>query len=149
MTGRVTMLGIAHWAGHGGSDRTVQRFVSQALPWAMLCWVCCRQPVDRADEVSLLGGDAGVATKAGTRTSGLDRCCASLSGKPVPGLAFCTLSRVRVPARRSVPRRVEPVVRSAAEQAASTASADAKTQQPPTATRRPGRPKGSTTPPHS
>jgi DDE superfamily endonuclease len=36
MTGRVTMLGISRWAGKGGSYRTVQRFFSQALPWAML-----------------------------------------------------------------------------------------------------------------
>lgn len=26
LTGRVTMLGISRWAGHGGSYRTVQRF---------------------------------------------------------------------------------------------------------------------------
>ena len=32
MTGRVTMLGIARWAGQGGSYRTVQRFFSQAPP---------------------------------------------------------------------------------------------------------------------
>jgi putative transposase len=38
MTGRVTMLGISRWAGQGGSYRTVQRFFSQALPWAMLFW---------------------------------------------------------------------------------------------------------------
>jgi hypothetical protein len=36
MMGRVTMLGISRWAGKGGSYRTVQRFFSQALPWAML-----------------------------------------------------------------------------------------------------------------
>ena len=26
MSGRVTMLGLSRWAGHGGSYRTVQRF---------------------------------------------------------------------------------------------------------------------------
>jgi len=51
MTGRVTMLGISRWAGPGGSYRTVQRFFSQALPWAMLLWVFFRQHVYRADEV--------------------------------------------------------------------------------------------------
>ena len=143
MTGRVTMLGISRWAGPGGSYRTVQRFFSQVLPWAMLFWVFFRQHISRADEVYLLVGDEVVATKAGKRTHGLDRFFASLYGKPVPGLAFFTLSLVSVHARRSFPRRVEQVVRSAAEKAASKARADAKKQKPSTATRRPGRPKGS------
>jgi hypothetical protein len=47
MPSRVTMLGISRWAGKGGSDRTVQRLFSQALPWAMLCWVFFRQHVHR------------------------------------------------------------------------------------------------------
>src|SRR2546422_6342336 len=143
MTGRVTMLGISRWAGQGGSYRTVQRFFSQALPWAILFWVFFRQHVYRPNDVYLLVGDEVVATKAGKRTHGLDRFFASLYGKPVPGLAFFTLSLVSVQARRSFPMRVEPVVRSAAEQAASKARADAKKQKPSTATRRPGRPKGS------
>ena len=68
MTGRVTMLGLSRWAGQGGSDRTVQRFFSQALPWAMLFWVFFRQHLYRADEVYLLVGDEVVATKAGKLT---------------------------------------------------------------------------------
>src|SRR3989441_6315276 len=143
MTGRVTMLGLSRWAGQGGSYRTVQRFFSQALPWAMLFWVFFRQHVYRSDEVYLLVGDEVVATKAGKRTHGLDRVFASRYGKPVPGLACFTLSLVSVQARRSFPLRVEQVVRSAAEKAASKARADAKQQQPSTAKRRPGRPKGS------
>src|SRR5215471_8205131 len=87
MTGRVTMLGISRWAGRGGSYRTVQRFFSQALPWAMLFWVFFRQYVYRADESYLLVGDEVVATKAGKYTHGLDRFFSSLYGKPVPGLA--------------------------------------------------------------
>ena len=83
--GRVTMLGISRWAGPGGSSRTLQRLFSQALPWAMLCWVFCRQQVSRLDAVSLLVGDEVVVTKAGTHTYGLDRFFASLSGKPLPG----------------------------------------------------------------
>jgi DDE superfamily endonuclease len=143
MTGRVTMLGISRWAGPGGSYRTVQRFFAQVLPWAMLFWMFFRQHIYRADEVYLLVGDEVVATKAGKLTHGLDRFFASLYGKPVPGLAFFTLSLVSVQARRSFPMRVEQVVRSAAEKAASQARADAKKQKPSTATRRPGRPKGS------
>jgi putative transposase len=55
-------------------------------------------------------------------------------------LAF---SLVSVHARRAFPVRVEPVMRSAAEKAASTAKAAAKQQKPSTPSRRPGRPKGS------
>ena len=143
MTGRVTMLGISRWAGPGGSYRTLQRFFSQAIPWAMLFWVFFRQHIYRADEVYLLVGDEVVATKAGKHTYGLDRFFSSLYGKPVPGLAFFTLSLVSTQQRRSFPLRVEQVVRSDAEKAASKAKAEAKKQPPSTAKRRPGRPKGS------
>src|SRR6266446_4428082 len=143
MTGRITMLGISRWAGQGGSYRTVQRFFSQALPWAMLFWVFFRQHVYRADEVYLLVGDEVVATKAGTHTHGLDRFFSSLYGKPVPGLAFFVLSLVSTQQRRSFPIRVEQVVRSDAEKAASKAKAEAKKQTLSTAKRRPGRPQGS------
>jgi len=61
----------------------------------------------------------------------------------VPGLAFFTLALVSVQARRSFPMRVEQVVRSAAEKAASKAKAAAKKAKSPCARRRPGRPKGS------
>jgi putative transposase len=142
LSGRVTMVGISRGAGPGGSDRTVQRLCSQALPWAVLFWVFFRQHVYRPDEVYLLAGAEVVATKAGTHTHGLDRFFSSLYGKPVPGLAFFTLSLVSTQQRRSFPIRVEQVVRSAAEKAASKAKADAKQQTPGTAKRRPGRPKG-------
>jgi putative transposase len=142
MTGRVTMLGISRWAGKGGSYRTVQRFFSQALPWAILFWVFFRQHVYRPEDVYLLVGDEVVATKAGKLTHGLDRFFSSLYGKPVPGVAFFTLSLVSVQARRSFPIRVEQVVRSDAEKAASKAQAAAK-KPTAAAQRRPGRPKGS------
>jgi putative transposase len=142
MTGRVTMLGLSRWAGPGGSYRTVQRFFSQALPWAMLFWVFFRQHIYHADEVYLLVGDEVVATKAGKHTYGLDRFFSSLYGKPVPGLAFFTLSLVSLQQRRSFPIRVEQVVRSEAEKAASKAKAARKKQPPSTVQRRPGRPKG-------
>jgi hypothetical protein len=58
-------------------------------------------------------------------------------------LAFFTLALVRVQARRAFPMRVEHVVRSDAEKAASKAKAAAKKPQSPCAPRRPGRPKGS------
>jgi len=143
MTGRVTMLGISRWAGKGGSYRTVQRFFSTVIPWATLLWVFFRQHLYRPEDVYLLAGDEVVATKAGKHTHGLDRFFASLYGKPVPGLAFFTLSLVSTQVRRAFPLRVEQVVRSDEEKAASKAKADAKKQKPSTAKRRPGRPKGS------
>jgi putative transposase len=102
-----------------------------------------RHHVYRSGEVYLLVGDEVIVTKAGKRTHGLDRFFASLYGKPVPGLAFFTLALVSVQARRSFPIRVEQVVRSGAEKAASKAKA-AKQPQVLGAQRRPGRPKGST-----
>jgi hypothetical protein len=142
MTGRVTMLGLSRWAGQGGSYRTVQRFFSTVLPWGTLLWVFFRQHLYRPGEVYLLAGDEVVVTKAGKHTHGLDRFFASLYGKPVPGLAFFTLSLVSTQERRSFPLHVEQVVRSDAEKAASKAKAAAKQQKPATDQRRRGRPKG-------
>jgi putative transposase len=143
MTGRVTMLGLSRWAGPGGSYRTVQRFFSTVIPWATLFWVFFRQHVYCSADVYLLVGDEVVATKAGKQTHGLDRFFSSLYGKPVPGLAFFALSLVSTQQRRSFPIRVEQVVRSDAEKAASKAKADAKKQSSSLPKRRPGRPKGS------
>jgi len=67
----------------------------------------------------------------------------------VPGLAFFALSLVSTQQRRSFPVRVEQVVRSDADKAASTAKADAKKQPPSPPKRRPGRPKGRKNPPKS
>jgi hypothetical protein len=143
MTGRVTMLGLSRWAGKGGSDRTVQRLFATVLPWATLFWVFFRQHVYRPGDIYLLVGDEVVATKAGQHTQGLDRFFSSLYGKPVPGLAFFTLSLVSTQQRRAFPLRVEQVVRSDAETAASKAKAAAKKPKALGPQRRPGRPKGS------
>jgi hypothetical protein len=144
MTGRVTMRGLSRWAGTGGSSRTVPRFFSTVIPWAMLLWVCFRQPVYGPAEVYRRAGDAVVVTKAGKTTSGLDRVVASLHGTPVPGLAFFTLALVSVQARRALPRRGAQVVRGAAATAASKVKAATKQPTSPRATRRPGRPPGRT-----
>lgn len=143
MTGRVTMVGLARWAGKGGSYRTIQRFFATVIPWGILFWVFFRHYVHCSGEVYLVAGDEVIVTKAGKCTHGLDRFFASLYGKPVPGLAFFALSLVSVQARRSFPMRVEQVVRSDAEKAASKAKAAAKKSKSPCAKRRPGRPKGS------
>lgn len=145
MTGRVTMLGISRWTGAGGSYRTVQRFFATVLPWAMLFWLFFRTHLFHNDDVYLLGGDETVVTKAGKHTHGLDRFFASLYGKPIPGLAFFTLSLISTKERRSFPIALEQVVRTAEEQAQSRAKQAVKTPQSPNAKRKPGRPKGSTT----
>jgi putative transposase len=143
MTGRLTMLGMSRWAGPGGSYRTIQRFFATVLPWGLLFWVFFRHHLYCPGDVYLVAGDDVIVTKAGKHTHGLDRFFASLYGKPVPGLAFFTLSLVSVQARRAFPLRVEQVVRSDAEKAASKAKAAAKKGKAPSAKRRPGRPKGS------
>ena len=131
MTGRVTMLGISRWAGPGGSYRTVQRLFSTVIPWAILFWVFFRQHVYCPADVYLAAGDEVIVTKACKNTHGLDRFFASLYGKPVPGLAFFTVSLVSVQKRRAFPMRVEQVVRSDAEKAASKAKAAAKQPKAP------------------
>jgi len=45
MSGRVTMVGIARWAGPGGSSRPVQRFFYPVRAWPGLFGVFFRQPV--------------------------------------------------------------------------------------------------------
>jgi putative transposase len=143
MTGRITMLGMSRWAGKGGSYRTIQRFFATVIPWGLLFWVFFRHHLYCPGDVYLVAGDDVIVTKAGTCTHGLDRFFASLYGKPVPGLAFFTVSLVSVQARRAFPIRVEQVVRSEAEKAASKAKAAAKQPKAPGAKRRPGRPQGS------
>ena len=109
----------------------------------MLFWVFFRHHLHRPTDIYIVAGDDVIVTQAGQHTHGLDRFFSSLEGKPGPGLAFLTLSLVSVQQRRSFPRRIEQVIRSDAEQAASKAKAAAKKPQAPCAKRRPGRPKGS------
>ena len=143
MTGRVTMLGLSRWAGQGGSYRTVQRFFHTVIPWAQMFWLFfCQHGLD-PDDVYILAGDECVVTKSGKRTYGLDRFFSSLYSKQVPGLAFFALSLVSVKERHAFPVRMEQVVRSAAEKAASQAKREARKAQEPAPARKPGRPKGS------
>ena len=140
MTGRVTMLGISRWTGDGGSYRTIQRFFTAVVPWATLFWLFFRTHLLQHDDVYLLAGDETVVTKAGKHTHGLDRFFAGLYGKPVPGLAFFTLSLISTTQRRSFPIAVEQVLRTSEEKA--TVRAKTSLLAPK---RKPGRPKGSTT----
>ena len=143
MSGRVTMLGISRWAGPGGSYRTVQRFFSTVLPWATMFWVFFRTHLHQAGDVYILAGDEVVISKAGHHTHGLDRFFAGVYGRVIPGLAFFSLALISTQQRRSFPVRVEQVVRSTAEKAASQAKATARKAPKPVEPRKPGRPKGS------
>jgi hypothetical protein len=138
MTGRVTMLGISRWTGQGGSYRTIQRFFTTALPWALLFWLFFRTHLFDPDDVYLLAGDETVVSKSGKHTPGLDRFFASLYGKSIPSLAFFALSLLSTKQRRSFPIALEQVVRSPEEKAAAQAKATK-----PTTKRKVGRPKGS------
>ena len=147
MTGRVTMLGISRWTGAGGSYRTVQRFFATAIPWAQVLWVFFRQHLFHTDDVYLLAGDEVVVTKAGKHTYGLDRFFSSVYQHPVPGLAFFSLALVSTTERRAFPIRLDQVVRTDAEKAASKAKAAAPKTKAAAPKRKPGRPKGSTNKP--
>lgn len=147
MTGRVTMLGISRWTGAGGSYRTIQRFFATAMPWAQLLWVFFRQHLLRPDDAYLLAGDEVVVTKAGKTTFGLDRFFSSIYQHPVAGLAFFSLALISTTERRAFPVRLDQVVRTEDEKAASKAKATAKQAPASTPKRKPGRPKGSTNKP--
>ena len=147
MTGRVTMVGMARWAGKGGSYRTVQRFFCTVIPWPVLLWVFFRHHCLDPTDTYLLAGDECIVTKAGKQTYGLDRFFSSLYGKVVPGLSFFALSLLSVKERRSYPIRVEQMRRTEAEKATAKTTArekNARHQDKKHATRgKPGRPKGS------
>ncbi len=145
MSGRVTMLGIARWTGTGGSYRTVQRFFATTIPWAQLLWLFFRQHLFQADDVYLLAGDEVVVTKAGKHTYGLDHFFSSIYQRAVPGLAFFSLALVSTTQRRAFPLRLDQVVRTEAEKAASQARTAARKRKEPVPKRKPGRPKGSKT----
>ena len=139
MSGRVTMLGMSRWTDKGGSYRTIQRFFTTAIPWALVFWLFFRHQLFKPDEVYLLAGDESIVTKSGKKTYGLDRFFSGLYGKPVPGLSFFALSLISVQERRSYPIMVEQQVRATEPK---TTSKPKKTKSA-TAKRKPGRPKGS------
>jgi len=70
MTGRVTMRGMARWAGQGGSYRTIQRFFTTSVNWGKVQWLLIRHHLLDQDDVILMGGDEVVVTKSGKTTHG-------------------------------------------------------------------------------
>jgi len=115
MTGRVTMRGMARWAGQGGSYRTIQRFFTTSVNWGKVQWLLIRHHLLDQDDVILMGGDEVVVTKSGKTTHGLDRFFSSLYGKRVPGLCFLSLSLVSVKRRTSYPVLMEQLDKKDAE----------------------------------
>jgi hypothetical protein len=136
MTGRVTMLGLARWAGRGGSYRSIQRFFHTSLPWAALLWLFVRTHLLTPGERYLLVGDECVVTKAGRETYGVERFFSSIFGKPVPGVSLFALALVSCSQRQAFPVQIAQIVREPAEAPPPTA---------PVTKRKPGRPKGSST----
>lgn len=143
MTGRVTMLGISRWTDKGGSYRTIQRLYHTRIAWADVLWRFFQKWLwDPRDEY-LLAGDEVVCGKAGTETYGLDRFFSSLQQRPIAGLAFFAFSLINVREQRCYPVKVDQVVRSDEEKAASKAKKQAKKDKQTGEKRKRGRPKGS------
>jgi putative transposase len=72
LTGRVTMLRLASWAGKGGSYRIIQRLYNTAIPGEQVLWQFFSQHLFQRGSVYILVGDESVVSKAGKKTSGLD-----------------------------------------------------------------------------
>jgi putative transposase len=143
MTGRVTMLGISRWTEKGGSYRTIQRLFHTEIPWAEVLWMFFQKWFwDPRDEY-ILAGDEVVCGKAGKETYGLDRFFSSLQQRPIVGLAFFAFSLIDVREEKSYPVKIDQVVRSDKEKAASKAKKQAKQDKRPGEKRKRGRPKGS------
>ena len=70
MTGRVTMRGMARWAGPGSSYRTGQRFCKTSRSWGMLPWLVIRHHLLDQDDVIVMAGDDVVVTKSGKQPHG-------------------------------------------------------------------------------
>ena len=98
------MLGISRWAGQLAAVTGPSSSFSPRPFRGPCCFGCFFVNLSTvSDEVYLLVGVEVVATEAGKHTHGLDRFFSSLYGKPVPGLAFFTLSLVSIQQRRSFP----------------------------------------------
>jgi len=143
MTGRVTMLGLARWAGKGGSYRTIQRFYDTNIVWAQVFWQFFSQHLLCKEDDYILAGDESVIGKAGKKTYGLDQFFSGLQQKVIPSLSFFVVSLVSVKQRHSYPACLEQTIRSPEEKAASKVKKEAKKAKAVGPKRKRGRPKGS------
>ena len=126
MTRRVTMLGVARWAGKGVSYRTIQRFYDTNIPWAQVFWQFFSQHLLCKEDDYILAGDESVIGKAGKKTYGLDQFFSGLQQKVIPSLSFFVVSLVSVKQRHSYPACLEQTIRSPEEKAASKVKKEAK-----------------------
>tara|TARA_B110000211_G_C14043553_1_gene537883 strand:- start:298 stop:1605 length:1308 start_codon:yes stop_codon:yes gene_type:complete len=110
MTGRITMLSISRWTEKGGSYRTLQRFFESKINWLELNWSITKNFGLNFNSVILLAGDATTVTKAGNKTFGIGRFFSSIYSRPVPGIAFQTLSLINVNSRKSWPILMEQIL---------------------------------------
>lgn len=115
MTGRITQLGLSRWTTSGGSYRTVQRFLATPIVWRTVLVRFFLKRLHDPTDTYLLIGDETVVGKAGKKTYGRDWFFSSLSGKPIPGLAFFGIALVSQKRRRAYPLCAQQVVRSEAE----------------------------------
>ncbi len=110
MTGRITMLSISRWTEKGGSYRTLQRFFESNINWIELNWSIAKHFGLNFNSVILLAGDATTVTKSGNKTFGIGRFFSSIYSRPVPGIAFQTLSLIDVKSRKSWPILIEQMI---------------------------------------
>lgn len=110
MRGRVTMSGISRWAEKGGSYRTVQRFFAKNICWRLLNWSVVKAFFRGSSGVVLIAGDATTVTKSGKKTFGPGRFFSSVYSRPVPGIAFQTLSLPDVDRQKSWPILTEQIL---------------------------------------
>ena len=110
MTGRITMLSVSRWTEKGGSYRTVQRFFQSNINWIELNWSIAKHFGLNFSSMILLAGDATTVTKSGNKTFGIGRFFSSIYSRPVPGIAFQTLSLIDVKSRKSWPILIEQMI---------------------------------------
>ena len=110
MTGRVTMQGISRWTEGGGSYRTVQRFFAKEICRPLLNLSIMKASCGNSSSVVLVAGDATTVTKSGNKTFGPGRFFSSVCSRPVPGVAFRSLSLLDVENRKSWPILTEQIL---------------------------------------
>ena len=110
MTGRVTMLGISRWAEQGGSYRTVQRFFAKEICWPLINPAIIKACFENSSSVVLVAGDATTVTKSGKKIFGPGKFFSSIYSRPVPGVAFQSLSLLNVEKKKSWPILTEQIL---------------------------------------
>ena len=143
ISGRITMLGLSRWTVKGGSYRTIQRLYHSVIPWEAIQWLFFRERFLKPGDEYLVAGDEVVASKAGTKTYGLDRFFSGIQQQVIPGLSFFALSLINVREERSYPLQITQTVKTAEEKAVSKNKAEAKKVKKTGEKKKPGRPKGS------